>query len=216
MTTLRPIELQCPVCETQFHSQAVAATDGFGGKHTDFHQQASGTQPLAHQVHTCTRCGYSGSERDFAPDAELSPLVIEHVWSELAPAAGPAQSGSDKYEAAAKVAEWQGMEPRYVGDLLLRAAWCCVDEDDVEAERYFRRKTAWKFAEALKSYDGVARNERAVLTYLIGELWRRVGDEKQARRWFDLVPSEITDAKAQRWVINAAQQQRDNPREWFG
>ena len=81
-----------------------------------------------------------------------------------------------KYEAAAKVAEWQGMESRHVADLLLRAAWCCVDEGDIEAERYFRRKAAWKFDEALGSFDGVAREERAVLTYLVGELWRRVGD----------------------------------------
>lgn len=216
MTTLRIIELQCPVCETQFHSQAVAATNGFGGKHTDFHEQAAGTQPLPHQVHTCTRCGYSGAERDFSPETDISPMVMEHVWNELAPTATGSVSGSDKYEAAAKVAEWQNMEPRYVGDLLLRAAWCCVDEADSEAERYFRRKAAWKFGEALASYDGVVRDERAVLTYLVGELWRRVGDDKQARQWFDLVPSEVTNRGTQQWVINAAKQQRDMPREWFG
>ena len=96
------------------------------------------------------------------------------------------EPGSEKYEAAAKVAEWQGTEPRHVADLLLRAAWCCVDEGDIEAERFFRRKAAWKFEEALERFDGVARDERAVLTYLVGELWRRVGDAKLAA---DLVQS---------------------------
>jgi hypothetical protein len=75
-------------------------------------------------------------------------------------------AGSDKYEFAAKVATWQGAEPRRVADLLLRAAWCCVDEGDTEAERYFRRQAAWAFERALASYDGVERDERAVLTYL--------------------------------------------------
>ena len=65
---------------------------------------------------------------------------------------------------------------RKLTDLLLRAAWCCVDEGDSEAERFFRRKAAWKFEEALGSFDGVGREERAVLTYLVGELWRRIGD----------------------------------------
>ena len=37
---------------------------------------------------------------------------------------------------------------------LMRAAWCCVDEHDVEAERYFRRKAAWKFEVMLLSFDG--------------------------------------------------------------
>ena len=117
---------------------------------------------------------------------------------------------------AAKVAEGQGLDVRPVADLLLRAAWCCVDEADTEAERYFRRKAAWKFEEALSSFDGVAREERAVLTYLVGELWRRVGDSAQATEWLNRVSAEITDAASQQWVADAARQQRDCPREWFG
>ena len=217
MTTLQQIELTCPVCETHFRSQAVVSTNSFGGKRTDFHERAAGTQPLPYLVHMCNRCGYTGAERDFTEEADVSPLLREQVWSELAPQiAKPTVLGSEKYEAAAKVAEWQGMEPRHVADLLLRAAWCCVDEGDVEAERFFRRKAAWAFERSLDGFDGVAQEERAVLTYLVGELWRRVGDGGQAKRWFDQVPLEVTDAATQQWVIDAARQQRDCPREWFG
>jgi len=217
MTTLQQIDLRCPICDTRFRSQAVVSTNSFGGKRTDFHERAAGTQPLPYLIHMCARCGYSGSERDFSDEAEVSPLLKEHVWNELAPAlATGAVTGSEKYEAAAKVSEWQGMEPRYVADLLLRAAWCCVDEGDSEAERFFRRKAAWMFEQALASYDGVAREERAVLTYLVGELWRRVGDTRQAAEWFNRVPDEITDVQCQQWVMDAARQQRDCPRDWFG
>jgi uncharacterized protein (DUF2225 family) len=217
MTTLQQIELTCPVCESRFRSQAVVSTNSFGGKRTDFHERAAGTQPLPYLVHMCNRCGYTGAERDFTDEADVSPMLREQVWTELAPAlAKPAVMGSEKYEAAAKVAEWQGLEPRHVADLLLRAAWCCVDEGDIEAERYFRRKAAWAFERALDGYDAVAQEERAVLTYLVGELWRRVGDAKQARRWFDQVATEVADSTTQQWVIDAARQQRDCPREWFG
>jgi len=228
MTTLQRIDLQCPVCDTRFSSQAVVATNAFGGKRTDFHERAAGTQPLPYLVHMCSRCGYTGAERDFTDEAEPSPLLKEHVWNELAPvlacaggghdsgAEGLQVAGSAKYEAAAKVAEWQSMEPRYVADFYLRAAWCCVDEGDTEAERFFRRKAAWMFERALSSFDGVAREERAVLTYLIGELWRRIGDVRAADAWFARVPDEVIDAVGQRWVLDAARQQRDNPREWFG
>jgi uncharacterized protein (DUF2225 family) len=217
MTTLQQIELRCPICDTRFRSQAVVSTNSFGGKRTDFHERAAGTQPLPYLVHMCSRCGYSGAERDFTEEADVSPTLREHVWNELAPCLTCGSVvGSEKYEAAAKVAEWQGMEPRHVADLLLRAAWCCVDEGDVEAERFFRRKAAWAFEQALGSYDGVARDERAVLTYLVGELWRRAGDGRQAGAWFDRVPGEVTDAQSQQWVLDAARQQRDCPREWFG
>ena len=56
----------------------------------------------------------------------------------------------------------------------------------------------------------------AVLTYLVGELWRRVGDAKLASEWLNRVASEVVDAHTQQWVIDAARQQRDCPREWFG
>lgn len=216
MTTLRQIELRCPSCGHQFGSQAVASTNGFGGKRTDFHEQAAGTQPLPYQVHMCTWCGYSGAERDFTEQTDISPLVREHVWNELSPRVSALTPGSEKYEAAAKIAAWQGADIRTVGDLLLRAAWCCVEEGDVEAERYFRRQAAWALEEALEAYDLVPKDERAVLVYLIGELWRRVGDWKQSAVWFDRVAKEVVDADAQRWIINAAHRQRTDPLEWFG
>ena len=217
MTTLHQIKLRCPLCDNRFQSQAVVSTNAFGGKRTDFHERAAGTQPLPYLVHMCTRCGYTGGERDFNDEADVSPLLREHVWNELAPRVAHAgATGSEKYEAAAKIAEWQSMEPRYLGDLLLRAAWCCVDEADTEAERFFRRKAAWMFERALESYDGVAREERAVITYLVGELWRRVGDTLRSAEWFDRVEEELVDEDGQRWIVDAAMQQRDCPREWFG
>lgn len=217
MTTLQQIELRCPVCDTAFRSQAVVSTNGFGGKRTDFHERAAGTQPLPYLIHMCNRCGFCGSERDFTEESEISPLLKEYVWKEIAPrVASGTVTGSDKYEAAAMVAEWQGMEPRHIADLLLRAAWCCVDEGDTEAERFFRRKAAWAFEDSLKSFDGLPRDERAVITYLVGELWRRVGFMASAYYWFDRVKGEIIDPESQQWVLDAARQQRDCPREWFG
>ena len=161
MTTLKQIELSCPICCNRFTSQAVLSTNSFGGKRTDFHERAAGAQPLPYFIHVCSRCGYAGSERDFSDEADVSPLLKEHIWDELAPKlADGVIPGSEKYEFAAKVATWQGAEPRRVADLLLRAAWCCVDEGDTEAERYFRRDAALAFEQALGSYDGVERDER--------------------------------------------------------
>src|ERR671936_2437637 len=85
MTTLRPIELTCPICANRFSSQAVLSTNSFGGKRTDFHERAAGAQPLPYFIHLCSRCGYAGSERDFGEEAEVSPALKEHVWDELAP-----------------------------------------------------------------------------------------------------------------------------------
>lgn len=217
MTTLQLIDLTCPVCDARFRSQAVLATNALGGKRTDFHERAAGMQPLPYFVHLCHTCGYAGVDQDFASDVDLSPETRARVWMELPMSlAQDGPLGSLKYDHAARVAAWQGCEPRYLGDLYLRAAWCCVDERDHEAERYYRRQAAWQFADALESYDGVPRSERAVITYLIGELWRRIGDEDLAAAWFDRVPLEIVEPGVQEWVLDVTRQQRLTPREWFG
>ena len=78
MTTLQQIELRCPICDTRFKSQQVISTNSFGGKRTDFHERAAGTQPLPYLIHMCNRCGYSGAERDFTEEAEVSPGLREH------------------------------------------------------------------------------------------------------------------------------------------
>lgn len=216
MTTLNLIELTCPVCETRFRSQTVVATTTCAAKRTDFHEHVPGMQPLPFFVHLCTHCGYAGLQRDFGDEAQTDEMLCALVWSELASAvhAAPA-SGSLKYEHAAKVAEWQQSDPRYLADLYLRAAWCCVDEGDTEAERYFRRYAAWRFADALEEFDGVPPQERAVITYLVGELWRRIGDDGLAQHWFARVAEEVTEPVTQSWVLEAARRQQTTPQEWF-
>ena len=215
MTVLETIRLTCPVCGTDVVSTKALTTPRSVRKRTDFHECAPGTPSLPYLVHMCFRCGYAGKEEEFTTDA-VTIAVRQHVWEELAPNAFQwAQTGSAKYEAAARIAIWQGAEARSVGDLFLRAAWCCVDEGDIEAERYFRRLAAWEYQGSLESHDSVARDDRAVLTFLVGELWRRIGDERLAREWFSRVGDELTNRSAQRWIVDAARQQRDDPREWF-
>ena len=218
MTSLQPVDLVCPVCDNHFRSQSVVSTNSFGGKRTDFHERAAGAQPLPHLVHTCTGCGYSGAERNFVEGADVSAHVRAQVLTLLTPKLTQHQldADSERYHAAAQVAEWEGGDPRRIADFLLRAAWCCVDDDDSEGERFYRRAAVLRFIEALSTPGSVPMPDRAVLTYLVGELWRRVGDEQQAAEWFLRVDAEIVDPDDQGWVRAAALQQNASPREWFG
>jgi uncharacterized protein (DUF2225 family) len=216
MTTLKTIELHCPVCKGSFSSRIVTSTDSLGGKHTDFHQRSAGLQPLPFLVHVCQRCGFAGHADQFAEGSTVDSMLERRVWTELAPRLSDRPlTGSEKYEFAARVAEWQDEGPREIGELWLRAAWCCVNEGDVEAERYYRRNAAWKFEEALARYDEVPRVDRPAYTYLVGELWRRIGDDARAREWFDKVAHEITRPAKQQWALDVSKQQREAPTEWF-
>jgi len=209
------IALTCPNCEAEFSSQRLDAGNIPGQKATDFRLCTNGIHPLPYAVHLCEQCGFAGPEEWFA-NGHVSFEVRRHVWDEITPRLDShAVLPSEKYEFAAKVATWDGASPRQIADLWLRAAWCCVDEHDPEAERFYRRHAAWSFAEALETYDGIDRNSRAVITYLVGELWRRIGDVAQANAWFDRVQHEVVDSAHEGWIVQWAKRQHDDPLERF-
>jgi hypothetical protein len=223
MTFLQQINLRCPVCETAFASLVAKVVKPFGGRRSDFREQSASRHALPYLIHVCTTCGYAGQSERFEASVQIDAEVREHVWLELATRLPISQDattalpmvGSEKYESAAKIAEWQHADARSIADLWLRAAWCCEDEIDTEAERYFRRKAAWSFSEALDDFDGVPAEERAAVTYLVGELWRRIGDEQLASHWFARVPDEIVDFKAQEYILTVARRQAEEPEEWL-
>ena len=223
MTFLQEITLRYPVCATRFESLAANLTKQLGGCRSDFREEGVGRFALPYLVHVCVSCGYAGQSDQFDDSIDITPELRARIYSELssrmlAPTttARPMPlTGSEKYEAAAKIAEWQHADVRLVAELWLRAAWCCDDENDTEAERYFRRKAAWAFNEALESYDSIPASERATITYLIGELWRRIGDDEQANQWFDRVPDEIVDFKAQEYILAVTRRQAEEPGEWL-
>jgi hypothetical protein len=196
MLTLKWIDLHCPVCASVFETMAASSSDDEG---QDYYIDPSApvstaVAVLPFLVHACPRCGYAGAVRDFGEDIEITEDVRTRVWAELAPQLGVSVripwlaltvAGSDKYDGAARVAEWRGADARHVAELWVRAAWCCVDEHDIEAERYYARHAARWFAKALDVYDEFAGDERATMAYRLGQLWLRIGDTTQANAWFD-------------------------------
>ena len=118
----------------------------------------------------CSGCGFAGVQDEFAGDEVGAASAAETAGGRVSVSTCESVLGSEKYEAAAAIAERRGAGPLAAGDLLLRAAWCCVDEADVEGERFFRRKAASSYEGALSRYDEVSRDRRAEYTYLVGLL----------------------------------------------
>lgn len=222
MTVLQRTSYRCALCECEFNAETVVSTNTFGGKRTDFQTRAAGVQPLPYLVQTCPSCGFTAPGERFEDYAKLDIIERNNLLSVVTPlyeklSGGTSRlTGSEKYELAATIASELLEAPRVQAEHWLRAAWCAVDEGDIEAERFYRLHAVRLYQVALASFGEVPTEERAVITYLVGELWRRIGDLKKAADWFALVAEEVVDRSTQQWIIDAARQQRDCPREWFG
>ncbi|MHB1223043.1 MAG: DUF2225 domain-containing protein [Gemmatimonadaceae bacterium] len=212
---LRDTALQCPRCGTWFLTTVVASPMPVAYTRTDFHQRVPGLEPVAHLAHVCTSCGFAGVDRNVQSDPVGAASMLALRAPDARPLATETTTASERYETAAAIAEHQGGGAWEVAELYLAAAWCCVEERDMEAQRFFRRKAAWAFEEALSSYDAVQAGDRALLTYVVGALWRRSGDRARANAWFHWVAETASTDGGRGWLRALAVQQRDAPREWL-
>ncbi len=192
-------------------------------------------------VHACPRCGFAGEQSAFARGGlsedqrsrvlrELEPRVREfkeeppppngaqHALAALMPRCASSLRdrvpGRVKYLCAARVAEWLGEKEARIADFLLKACWCC--EEEGRADPKLLRTAAERFEKALSRPDGVSAPQRAVVAYLVGELYRRLGEPAKAASWFHAVEREIVDPQRQAWIASAARRQETEPEEWLG
>jgi uncharacterized protein len=209
MTLPRRTTLICPNCGNEVEANVLVSTNTFGGLTTDLHRLAGGAEPLEYLIHSCQNCGFTGGAGEFQGNvasniaAQIKEFVLPHVRDERLKA-------DARWEFAAQIAEWRQQIPEVVAQFYLNAAWCA---DEPDKEHYYRRRAADWFEQALD----VGVENRPVILYLVGELYRRVGDTEVAIHWFDEAIAEA-DAEADKdpnaaRIKEIAIQQKTNPQE---
>jgi len=203
MTRTQRIRLTCPSCGAEVDHTAVMSTTTYG-QDTDFRPLSAGIPPRAVTMSSCHRCGFTGSEDDFP--GSLSPTVAAQIAGMERP-----DDAAGRWAAAALIAHWRGRPDEDVGFRYLNAAWCVLDDGgDLPRERGYRRKAIEHFERHLRS-DVVAG--RAELTYLVGELYRRVGETSPAHEWFDRAVALAGGDPSLGWLAQLARQQKTAPQD---
>jgi len=214
MTTIIEETLHCPVCGTEFETSIVASTNQMGA-HTDFRPVTMGVQAFFFFVHTCPECFFSANRETF--DDEIDEHTKTEIrkemlqWKEKLSLLEP--SPAYKYLLAALCAEMMDLARTTIADLYLRGAWSAAEEQLSDLEEKMRRSAAERYIEGLARGE-VDEEEEAQVTYLIGELLRRVGEVDEARKWFKKVESKVKD-ESEYWLVRSAKQQMTEPKEFF-
>ena len=213
MTSFFETDVICPCCKVGSEAKVLTGTNTFGGRYTDFHTRAAGMSPLPYVIYTCPYCGYTGVTDQFMEPTTISPDIAKRVFTELSPLVHRrAPEAGTRYEFAARIAEWRGDDANEIGNLYLRAAWCCVDDKDTEGELRYRQQAIAYFVRALDNSE-VPLTQEPTTTYLVGELYRRVGEPDKAREYFDRVVERAKTDRTWQTFEWLARQQRDNPQD---
>ena len=81
-----------------------------------------------------------------------------------------------------------------------------------EEERRYRLLAAEHYRAAVEQ-NRCGGASAARLSFLVGELHRRLGDEVMAKEWLGKVSGLAADAESDRWIADLAHQQMTDPRE---
>jgi hypothetical protein len=215
MTTMLSISLRCPNCAADFESRGLASTNNFGPRHTDFRQEAAGFQPRQFYVHGCPRCGFSGWEEEF--ETELDDATKAMIDQNITPLLRrDKEMPWRKIEHAAQIAIWRKIPCDQIARTYLLAAYVCADcESDAQSEIANRSRAIEFFSEALDE-NGVPTEGVPEVIYLVGELYRRIGQPEKAVEWLQRAEQLARSAGGPEGLADLARQQRTEPREVMG
>jgi len=163
------IAVKCPYCGSNFNSVQVSSWIDTGMRNTELRQDFAGTAPQMEQyaICTCPACGKSDWTSQFQPINEPAVLNQAGLTPHL------------QFRSAAVSAQQDKNDFYNAGILYLYAAWCADDSRAFPQAQEYRRCAIQSFLQSLTDVS-CPINERATVEYLIGELYRRIGDFNNA------------------------------------
>jgi uncharacterized protein (DUF2225 family) len=189
-------KVTCPLCKNQYTTKKVLSrtlrvkrTDG------DFYTAYEGLNPLYYHVNVCAKCGFAYMDKTVP---KITPAQRTHYLDTVASRWQPREFGGPRtvYEGitACKLAIFCAQffeEPaRTVGGLCLQLAWMYRDLGNEEQELRFLKEACYFYEYAYMSDTSL--DDQGKITYLLGELHRRLGNEREAITYFTQVVNDKT------------------------
>lgn len=183
----------CPICKSAFTSRALrGSTVRVKTRETDFHITYEGFSPLHYSIIVCPTCHYAASINTFT-----EPLRLQ-IADQVAVALRTLQRDEPvftqerdlptvlrAFQLAVQSAQLRKASPGQLASNLLGAAWIAREMNNNELEASYQ-------IEARKQYElsyvhdklPVGNLDETSMAYLVGELFRRTKEYREAINWF--------------------------------
>jgi uncharacterized protein len=184
MPEYQPLSLTCPACRNRFESRLVVGYQ-IGDKDSDFCPRYTDGNPLPGFLHVCPDCGYVGYEADYrnlTDEGQISrvqTLLAGFHWTP-----GQELGGAERYRRAALIGTYIGKRSAEIADLYLQATWCSRMQGEPDDEQRNARRKAVKYFKLALEAEEFSRDDLPLVHYLLGELYRRLGNADSAREHF--------------------------------
>lgn len=182
--------IKCPVCSNEFVTKKVT-TSKLIKEHqdSDFLEYFNGgIYPFIYDVYICPNCGYAALSNQFdklSPrQKELLKKEVQSKWvyKNYGDVRTP-QQAIDVYKIALYCSELKKDYPIIQATICHRIAWLYRILKDAENENIFLKYTVEQY---IASYERDNVNQVRV-AYLVGDIYRRLEQKKDASKWYYLV-----------------------------
>ena len=204
---------KCPVCENSF----VSFVARFGksrivSQDTDLKQNYSPFDPTAYDVVVCEACGYAESVSSFEkalPDRtkeQLLAVVAPDFKGRSYPMELSMEMALERFHIMIVCNEVKNGKIGIRAYNFLKMAWLCRNAEDIRESQYLHQALD-NFKVALqKEQPPIAGMDECAVSYIIGELERRIGNDDEALRWFSTI---ISSRNAESRIKDRARDQKD-------
>jgi len=215
-TLLYDKKVTCPVCSKTFTSRTVKAyVPKVKSKDTDAFIRYDVINPYFYEVLVCPECGYAALKSDFQKiESYKCEIILANVGDKWKgkeyPQIYDEEIAIERYKLALLNAVIGEFKDSTKAVLCLKIAWMYRLLENKEYEREFLER-------ALKGFLIAYEKERTPiyglsiysLQYMIGELYRRIGDYANAKLWL----GRVIVSKADQKLKDKARDMRDLSKE---
>ena len=184
----------CPVCDADFASTVIKSGKArFLSSDTDLKPLYRPFDPTYYDIVVCRNCGYAALVSVFRKITssqcnkvltEIKPKYVDKDY----PMILTTDMAIERHKLALHTSFAKGGSNGEKGFICLKIAWLYRDLADDENEKFFIKHAYTKLKEAYSTDSfPIFGMDEAQLTYLIGELARRVGNYSESLRWISKV-----------------------------
>ena len=115
---------------------------------------------------------------------------------------------------AALCAQWRGASAQELGRIYHMGAWCSRVSGEKDKEKFYLARAAENFEKALAASQP-SPDMRAMYAYIIGDIYRRLGDAGKAKEWYGKVAGMLKAFGGEEKIGELAEQQMKEPKDIF-
>jgi tetratricopeptide (TPR) repeat protein len=197
-------EIKCPIDDNIFKIRVTVGMTTSGSLY-DFQKQGDLDNFYENSVVSCPLCHYCGNTGDF--DTTFTQKTKQEILKILEPYKQSIMTEVLEIEIAIKIHQYFKRNNDDIANMYLIASYFLKgDTVQTSKRKELQQNSALYLIKAVELKEYNDKETYATINYLIGELYRRIGNFEMAIKYYDLA---LNDSNKKAWLLKVVTKQKE-------